>query len=45
MGPLLPEQVRADFRKLLEEGFDVPKISEFVLGRIGRQATLDQNDF
>ena len=41
-GAASPEQVRADFRKLLEEGFDVPKISEFVLGRIGRQATPDQ---
>ena len=41
--PNVPKATREDeFRVLFEEGFDVPTIARFVLGRYGRQASAAQ---
>ncbi|HWE72836.1 MAG TPA: ABC transporter substrate-binding protein [Stellaceae bacterium] len=37
-----PDQREAKFRALLQDGFDIPRISRFVLGRYWNAATDDQ---
>jgi phospholipid transport system substrate-binding protein len=37
-----PDQREAKFRSLLQDGFDIPRISRFVLGRYWNAATDDQ---
>jgi phospholipid transport system substrate-binding protein len=37
-----PEAREAEFRKLFDEGFDVPAIAQFVLGPYGRSASEQQ---
>jgi len=37
-----PAQIRREFNVILREGFDVPYIGRFVLGRYWQQATPDQ---
>ena len=37
-----PEKIRENFRKLLNDAFNVPSISDFVLGRIGKTASPDE---
>lgn len=41
-GDLPADSVRAEFRALLSEGFDVPVIAQFVVGRFWRGATEDE---
>jgi phospholipid transport system substrate-binding protein len=38
------DQIESRFVNLLDEGFDIPHIASFVMGRYWKQATLDQQD-
>lgn len=41
---LTPERRQETFRELLSEGFDMPRVARFVLGRYWRRATEAQRD-